>query len=145
MLETFLISIYAYTHAMLAAAVAGHIVPFILKNIPDLYECEDLSHVAVISLVHEEVTLLRIVNQRDGLTKVLGLDVGSILLRMERAETSHTQTPPPLSPLSPPTRTAYLQSCTESKSPQRRLHPLLLSSAVGALVGLLTYWKLNRA
>ena len=128
---------------MLAAAVAGHIVPFILKNIPDLYECEDLSHVAVISLVHEEVTLLLIVNQRTGLTKVLGLDVGSILLRMERAETSHTQTPPPLSPLPP--HTAYLQSCTESKSPQRRLHPLLLSSAVGALVGLLTYWKLKCA
>lgn len=130
-----------------AAAVAGHIVPFILKNIPDLYECEDLSHVAVISLEHEEVTLLRIVNQRAGLTKVLGLDVGLILLRMERAETSHTQTPPPLSPLPPtPTpHTAYLRSCPESKSPQRRLHPLLLSSAVGALVGLLTYWKLKCA
>jgi hypothetical protein len=139
--KTFIISIYVYTHA--AAAVAGHIVPFVLKNIPDLYECEDLSHVAVVSLVHEEVTLLRIINQRAGLTKVLGLNVGSILLRMERAETSHTETPPPLSPLPTPPHTAYLRSWPKSESPQRRLHPLLLSSAVGALVGLLTYWKLN--
>ena len=132
---------------LLLLGAVGHIVPFILKNIPDLYECEDLSHVAVVSLVHEEATLLRIVNQRAGLTKVLGLDVGTILQWMERAETTHhAQTSPPRSPLSPPRptpHTANPRPCPESQLSPQRLHPLLLSSAVGALVGLLTYWKLN--
>lgn len=102
MLETFIISIYAYTHSMLAAAVAGHIVPFILKNIPDLYECEDLSHVAVISLVHEEVTLLRIVNQRTGLTKVLGLDTATDGASRDLSHTDPTAAVPSPSPHSLP-------------------------------------------
>jgi len=128
-----------FTHPLIPTAV-GHIVPFILKNIPDLYECEDLRHVAAISLIHEEVILLRIVNQNIDLTKALSLDVGAVLQRMERAETSPTQAPTS-QPRSPPPQHDP-QPAPTAASPLR--HPLFMSSAVGALVGLLTYWKLNR-
>lgn len=65
-----------------------YIVPFILKNLPDLWLCEDLENVAAILIIHECIVLIRVTNSKENLEKVLEIHVNRILKEMEIGESN---------------------------------------------------------
>mmetsp|Transcript_26241 Transcript_26241/g.43742 ORF Transcript_26241/g.43742 Transcript_26241/m.43742 type:complete len:191 (+) Transcript_26241:1089-1661(+) len=62
-----------------------HILPFITKTLPDLFECEHFDATREIRVLHEQEILIRLVNTGDTNSdiSVFGLDVCDILRKFE--------------------------------------------------------------
>lgn len=109
-----------------------HIIPFILKNLPDLYACKAFDEVSQFLLLHDNNLLLRIINKNASSDRVLHLQVCDVLKALEEQEAIEKRYPKlkvlnnylsrySLGPVSPLVRN------------------LVVASVVGATVGIVTY------
>ena len=115
----------------------SHIVPCVLNKLVEMFDRESLQEIAEVLIIHHNNLLLRITNQNcanpSADQQVLQIPVCGIVAALEREDSM--------------SRLPRLQEVTE-KDPGNteisRLHSVVCAAFVGAVVGVLTYFALQK-